>query len=90
MPLVALVCAYDIWRLWGDRSVSVARVFLHTLTRGLVLGGVAFAVYVGVVGVHFALLPLSGPGDAFMSLSFQVVPDCWLVLGYVLAISNSI
>jgi dolichyl-phosphate-mannose-protein mannosyltransferase len=41
------------------------------LSEGLILVGVPALVYMGTFWLHFALLPKTGPGDAFMSQTFQ-------------------
>ena len=46
--------------------------FMLLLARAGVFGAAVAAVYALLFAVHFKLLPLSGPGDAFMSERFRV------------------
>jgi dolichyl-phosphate-mannose-protein mannosyltransferase len=43
----------------------------RAIVASLLLASAALISYTLIFGMHFALLPLSGPGDGFMSLGFQ-------------------
>lgn len=56
----------------GVMLVDLARCHRVRSERALVLfGATALFLYLAVFWVHFALLPNSGPGDAFMSADFR-------------------
>lgn len=68
LTFLAIIGAMEIAHLWRDRK-GTARRRLKEVAVSLV--GAPLAVYVLAFTVHFALLPNSGPGDAFMTPSFQ-------------------
>jgi len=49
----------------------IQRAWHRTFIASMTLGAGAALAYSLIFGIHFALLPLSGPGDNFMSLNFQ-------------------
>jgi dolichyl-phosphate-mannose--protein O-mannosyl transferase len=53
--------------VWQSGFIQWRRAFIASI----VLGGGTVLAYSLIFGIHFALLPLSGPGDNFMPLSFQ-------------------
>ncbi|HXV26450.1 MAG TPA: phospholipid carrier-dependent glycosyltransferase, partial [Candidatus Paceibacterota bacterium] len=68
LSFLAIVGVMELAHLWIDRK-GTARKRLHTVALSLVAA--PLIVYTASFVVHFALLPKSGPGDAFMSQSFQ-------------------
>lgn len=66
LAAVGLICL-----AWFVEAPAVRQAWRRLLTEGLILLLVPASVYVGVFAVHFAHLPLSGQGDAFMSQRFQ-------------------
>ena len=63
LALILLVWAWD----WRERGISK----LRKLGELAVLTLIPLLLYLSVFWVHFALLPDSGSGDAFMSIKFQ-------------------
>jgi dolichyl-phosphate-mannose-protein mannosyltransferase len=57
--------------LWGVAALRERYPWRRILTEGAVLVAVPALLYAAVFAVHFALLPRSGPGDAYMSPAFQ-------------------
>jgi dolichyl-phosphate-mannose--protein O-mannosyl transferase len=72
VALLGLVVARDLWLVLGDRTVPIARILKTAAALLAALVAVPLAVYVGSFAVHFAVLTRSGPGDAFMTPTFQV------------------
>ncbi|CAG8739794.1 18878_t:CDS:2, partial [Acaulospora morrowiae] len=63
---------YDLWNLLDiKRGLSMDHIRKHFLARALGLIVVPIAVYLFWFYIHFLILNTSGPGDAFMSASFQ-------------------
>jgi len=52
-------------------KVHVPNSWKYELKHLLILTVVPFLIYLSIFGIHFALLSKSGPGDAFMTPSFQ-------------------
>ncbi len=65
LGLVGLLLLFEILTLKSQAKIT------HKITQGLMILGVAMAVYVSVFVVHFALLTKTGDGAAFMSPRFQ-------------------
>lgn len=72
VALVGAACLYDLWELsdW-KRQMSDRVLWSHFYARFVSLACVPVALYLSFYYVHFAMLPLSGPGDAHMSTEFQ-------------------
>ncbi|CAG8739916.1 3780_t:CDS:2, partial [Acaulospora morrowiae] len=63
---------YDLWNLLDiKRGLSMDHIRKHFLARALGLIVVPIAIYLFWFYIHFLILNTSGPGDAFMSPSFQ-------------------
>lgn len=57
--------------VWFARTLRDRVTWRTALPQGAIIVLVPALVYVSVFALHFALLPNSGPGDAYMSQSFQ-------------------
>jgi dolichyl-phosphate-mannose-protein mannosyltransferase len=70
---LGLVIIMELFRLWPD--FNLIRFWKNHHRHGflyiLYLLVIPFLIYLAVFAVHFYLLPKTGPGDAFMSASFQ-------------------
>lgn len=71
ITLVGLNTVSDLWRLFGDLSLSLVDIGKHFVARvfGLIL--LPLFLYVTIFAVHFVVLNKSGPGDGFFSSAFQ-------------------
>ncbi|TRY55370.1 hypothetical protein DNTS_034398 [Danionella cerebrum] len=69
--LVGINTALDLWRLFGDLSLSLVDFGKHLLARVFGLIMVPLFLYTTVFVVHFIVLNRSGPGDGFFSSAFQ-------------------
>ncbi len=67
LGLVGVLWMLDVWAERRDLRRQVGAV----IGQGLMLLLVPIGLYAASFAVHFALLPESGPGDAFMSAEFQ-------------------
>lgn len=72
VALVGIACFYDLWELadW-KRQMNDKALIKHFFARFSLLAIVPIIIYLSLYYLHFALLPLSGPGDAHMSIPFQ-------------------
>ena len=72
VALIGLACLYDLWELadW-KRQMPDKVLFQHFMARFVALAVVPVTLYLSFYYCHFAMLPLSGPGDAHMSIEFQ-------------------
>ena len=66
-----LACLGVIGVLWLVRTLRGRAGWRLSIGRLAVLTVVPALVYLSVFAIHFALLPHSGPGDAYMSQRFQ-------------------
>lgn len=71
IAFVGLHTIEDLWELWGDRKLSLAKYTQHWIARIALLIVVPVAVYMASFYVHFAILYKSGTGDATLSSLFQ-------------------
>lgn len=71
ITLVGLNTVCDLWRLFGDLSLSLVDIGKHLVARivGLIL--LPLFLYVTIFAIHFVVLNKSGPGDGFFSSAFQ-------------------
>ncbi|XP_053700812.1 protein O-mannosyl-transferase 2 [Synchiropus splendidus] len=69
--LVGLNTVSDLWRLFGDLSLSLMEIFKHFLARVAALILLPLLIYVTIFALHFVVLHKSGPGDGFFSSAFQ-------------------
>jgi dolichyl-phosphate-mannose--protein O-mannosyl transferase len=60
-----------VWEAVDALRTRTGRGFGRWLARSALVVGTALTLYFATFAVHFALLPRSGPGDAFMSAAFQ-------------------
>ncbi|KAI8059584.1 dolichyl-phosphate-mannose--protein mannosyltransferase 4 [Gongronella butleri] len=68
---VGFAVIMDLWELLDVSSgLSIAMVS-HFMARVAALIVTPIILYLGFFWIHFAVLPLSGPGDKYMSLTFQ-------------------
>jgi dolichyl-phosphate-mannose-protein mannosyltransferase len=63
------IAAFELYDLYHLRH-AFGRAFLRLITHSLLYATVALVLYVSSFAIHFALLPKTGPGDAFMSPQF--------------------
>lgn len=69
---VGAAVVLDLWRLLDLRAgLSMRQVTRHFVARALALIVVPAILYLSTFYVHFALLPKTGAGDAFMSADFR-------------------
>ncbi|KAJ3304805.1 hypothetical protein HDV03_002347 [Kappamyces sp. JEL0829] len=69
---VGIATLFDLWQLLDiRRGYSMAYFGKHFAARALCLIVLPWILYLVPFYLHFALLPMSGPGDSFMSLEFQ-------------------
>ncbi|KAJ3024967.1 UNVERIFIED_CONTAM: hypothetical protein HDU68_007603 [Siphonaria sp. JEL0065] len=72
IAVVGIAVLFDLWRILDvDRGLSINEFYKHFAARALCLIVLPITLYLSFFYVHFALLPYSGPGDAFMSPKFQ-------------------
>ncbi|ORY38992.1 PMT-domain-containing protein [Rhizoclosmatium globosum] len=72
IAVVGIAVLFDLWKLLDiDRGLSMEQFYKHFAARALCLIVLPVSLYLSFFYVHFALLPYSGPGDAFMSPKFQ-------------------
>ena len=71
IAFVGVQTIHDLWEHLGDRSVPLKSLCCHVLARALCLIAIPVFVYMFAFWVHFALLPISGPGDIFMTPEFR-------------------
>ncbi|KAI9323158.1 Dolichyl-phosphate-mannose-protein mannosyltransferase-domain-containing protein [Dichotomocladium elegans] len=85
---IGLSTVHDLWSLLGDLRVSTRVYFAHFVARGFCLIVVPIMIYIGIFGIHFAMLPLAGEGDTHMSAQFQhslvghEIPDSPMDIAY--------
>ncbi|RCH94106.1 hypothetical protein CU098_000019, partial [Rhizopus stolonifer] len=60
-----------LWHFWGDLGVTNHNFVKHMVAYGVCLMIIPFCIYLAAFKVHFDMLPLSGPGNSFMSPEFQ-------------------
>lgn len=72
---VGLHTVSSLWLLLCDRTVPLLSFAYHFFWRAVSLIAIPLVVYLACFYAHFALLPLSGPGDNHMSLEFQLTLD---------------
>ncbi|HTH13973.1 MAG TPA: phospholipid carrier-dependent glycosyltransferase [Spirochaetia bacterium] len=60
-----------VWEAADALKARTARGLGRWVLRAALVVGTALVLYFASFAVHFALLPKSGPGDAFMSPAFQ-------------------
>lgn len=82
---VGLLNVWDLWFLIGDLTVSVNKIFRHTLARGIILLGIPIALYITFFAVHFRVLYKEGDGGAFMSSAFRSTLEGSKIPGNILA-----
>ena len=70
--LLGSLVARDMWRALGNQRNSMRLLLKQTLALLFSLIGIAVTTYVLFFYIHFLALRKSGPGDAFMSIKFQV------------------
>ncbi|MDO8495704.1 MAG: phospholipid carrier-dependent glycosyltransferase [bacterium] len=70
---LALVLVMELFRLWPNFNLFKfwKNHHRHRLAFVLSLIVAPFLIYLAIFAIHFHLLPKTGPGDAFMSASFQ-------------------
>lgn len=69
---VGIATLYDLWEILDiKRGHSINTFSKHFAARALCLIVLPCVLYTIPFYIHFALLPKTGPGDAFMSLRFQ-------------------
>ncbi len=68
LTFLALIVILELIHLWKDRNGTAFRR-LHVVFASFVV--IPILVYALPFALHFALLPDSGPGDAFMTRGFQ-------------------
>ncbi|KAJ3027183.1 UNVERIFIED_CONTAM: Protein O-mannosyl-transferase 1 [Siphonaria sp. JEL0065] len=72
IAVVGIAVLFDLWRILDvDRGLSMNEFYKHFAARALCLIVLPITLYLSFFYIHFALLPYSGPGDAFMSPKFQ-------------------
>lgn len=71
VALVGAFTAADLWRLYGDRSLSLPTIGRHLAARALCLILLPLLLYATFFWVHLAVLFRSGAGDGFYSSAFQ-------------------
>ncbi|KAJ3103862.1 hypothetical protein HDU97_009781 [Phlyctochytrium planicorne] len=70
--VVGIAVLVDLWRLLDfRRGVSNREFIRHFSARALCLIFLPIAIYLSFFYIHFEVLKISGPGDAFMSPAFQ-------------------
>lgn len=72
VALIGIACFYDLWELsdW-KRQMSDKNLIKHFFARFLLLACIPMTIYLSFYYLHFKLLPLSGPGDKYMTIDFQ-------------------
>ncbi|KAJ3238533.1 hypothetical protein HDU81_007629 [Chytriomyces hyalinus] len=72
IAVVGIAVLIDLWRLLDiDRGLNMTQFYKHFAARALCLIVLPITLYLSFFYIHFALLPYSGPGDAFMTPKFQ-------------------
>ncbi|KAJ3388379.1 hypothetical protein HDU84_009813 [Entophlyctis sp. JEL0112] len=70
--VIGIAVLVDLWRILDiERGLTMAEFYKHFAARALCLIVLPISLYLSFFYIHFALLPYSGPGDAFMSPKFQ-------------------
>jgi dolichyl-phosphate-mannose-protein mannosyltransferase len=64
------IVAFELYDLFHKTRTWHTRV-LRFISHAVLYAAVSIVIYTSLFAIHFALLPLSGPGDAFMSERFQ-------------------
>ncbi|KAF5387313.1 hypothetical protein D9757_005775 [Collybiopsis confluens] len=69
---VGVAVLIDLWGILDiKKSPSMDYFWRHFAARAVGLIVIPFIIYLSFFWVHFALLPISGTGDSFMSPAFQ-------------------
>ncbi|MEK7478030.1 MAG: phospholipid carrier-dependent glycosyltransferase [Patescibacteria group bacterium] len=68
LSFLGLIFLIEIWDVVRFRSWPALKEATAKIIAFLAIG---FFIYLAVFAIHFALLPKSGPGDAFMTPAFQ-------------------
>ncbi|MEK7539606.1 MAG: phospholipid carrier-dependent glycosyltransferase [Patescibacteria group bacterium] len=75
LSFLALIVLMELYRQYGTLSKKVLVNIFTTIRKTLPLAclyiGATLFIYFGIFAIHFALLPHTGTGDAFMTPSFQ-------------------
>jgi dolichyl-phosphate-mannose-protein mannosyltransferase len=71
VAVVGIATLFDLWELLDYKKNTIQRFTKHFMARALCLIVVPIVFYLIPFYLHFKFLPMSGPGDAFMSLRFQ-------------------
>jgi dolichyl-phosphate-mannose-protein mannosyltransferase len=71
VAVVGVATLFDLWELLDYKRTTFKKFSQHFMARALCLILVPVLLYVVPFYIHFKLLPMSGPGDAFMSVRFQ-------------------
>ncbi|KAH9490335.1 hypothetical protein Btru_034988 [Bulinus truncatus] len=61
----------DLWRLLGDRSLTLMMLSKHIAARVMALIIIPVIVYCALFAIHLKILDHSGNGDGFFSSAFQ-------------------
>ncbi|MFA6295445.1 MAG: phospholipid carrier-dependent glycosyltransferase [Candidatus Paceibacterota bacterium] len=69
LSFFGLIALAETWDLF--RNVKSFVVWKKYFFRALLFSLISFIIYFSIFAIHFSLLPKSGPGDAFMTQSFQ-------------------
>ncbi|KAJ3133821.1 hypothetical protein HK100_004034 [Physocladia obscura] len=72
IAVVGVAVLFDLWRILDiEHGLSMTQFYKHFAARSLCLIVLPISLYLSFFYIHFALLPYTGPGDAFMSPRFQ-------------------
>ena len=71
VALVGLHTITDLWDMLGDLNMPIRIYLKHWVWRIVCLILTPIAIYMLSFYIHFAILNMSGPGDAQMSSLFQ-------------------
>ncbi len=69
ISFLAVILVVELFRV--IKSTSWRDELRTSLKKVVIFFGVGIVIYFLIFAIHFALLPKSGPGDAFMSSNFQ-------------------
>ena len=69
ISFLAVILVVELFRV--IKAVSWREELRVSLKKAAIFFGVGIIIYFLIFAIHFALLPKSGPGDAFMSIGFQ-------------------
>ncbi|KAJ3119352.1 hypothetical protein HK100_000352 [Physocladia obscura] len=72
IAVVGIAVLFDLWRILDiEHGLSMTQFYEHFAARAICLIVLPISLYLSFFYIHFALLPYTGPGDAFMSPRFQ-------------------